>query len=471
FSISSSTLTSSNDGICRGATWNPNGMTVAGSKTQGSELNQLAYPEGLFIDDDGSIFIADRDNHRVIKYVPGASYGQIVAGDNKPGNNSNQLNTLTKVVVSQDGTMFICDRENKRVQRWSKNANHGETIMKNVTCWGLALDIEGSLYVSDMAGHRVMKWPQNQIVAGGNGKGNALNQLANPYHIFVDREQSIFIADKGNNRVLQWKKGETQGTVIAGFNGYGNGVDQLYRPYSVVVDQMKTAYVLEYINLRVTRWFQGEKSSSIIIGGPGFGLGSNQLYFPRDLAFDRQGNLYVADGNNHRIQMFSINKSASESSPSLQASPSNPALLIKCEQLDTEYLDNEPLLSRLVSSEILWCPSIQTVSAEPPKKKTKTRVNPVTRINIKREHRLDLIRSYMQEHPICTLTDLRAAIVSSEREEGLTIHSDRKTLDKLVDEPVMGPARFQTEPKAVLFGILKNTVGSVRSQILGTDFI
>jgi hypothetical protein len=40
----------------------------------------------------------------------------------------------------------------------------------------------------------------------------------------------------------------------------------------------------------------------------------------------------------------------------------------------------------------------------------------------------------MHEHPICTLTDLRATIMSSERDEGLTIHMDRKTLDKLVDE-------------------------------------
>jgi hypothetical protein len=92
------------------------------------------------------------------------------------------------------------------------------------------------------------------------------------------------------------------------------------------------------------------------------------------------------------------------------------------------------LLSRLLSSETLWRPSTQSVTTEVPKKKSKSRVNPVKRINIKREHRLDLIRSYMHEHPICTLTDLRAAIMSSERDEGLTIYMDRKTLDKLVDE-------------------------------------
>jgi hypothetical protein len=113
---------------------------------------------------------------------------------------------------------------------------------------------------------------------------------------------------------------------------------------------------------------------------------------------------------------------------------SNSPSLIKCEPIDAEHLDNEPLLSRLLSSESIWRPSTQSVPSEPAKKKSKTRVNPVKRINIKREHRLDLIRSYMHEHPICTLTDLRAAIMSNEREEGLTIHMDRKTLDKLVDE-------------------------------------
>ncbi|CAF0990231.1 unnamed protein product [Rotaria sordida] len=267
FSISSSTFAASTDGICRSATWNRNGITVAGGKGQGSSLNQLAYPEGVFVDDDGAIFIADRDNHRVIKYMPGASNGELVAGGNKPGNNSNQLYTPSKVVVGKHGTMFICDRINNRVQRWSKNANQGETIMKNITCWGLALDMEGSLYVSDMEGHQVIQWPQNRIVAGGNGKGN--------------------------NRIVKWAVGANQGTVIAGFNGYGNGVDQLYRPYAVVVDQMNTAYVLEYINLRVTRWFEGEKSSSIIIGGDGYGLGADKLNFPRDIAFDRQGNLYI----------------------------------------------------------------------------------------------------------------------------------------------------------------------------------
>ena len=116
-SSSSSTYTWPNSEICRNAKWNRHGVTVAGGKGQGSALDQLAYPEGLFVDDDGSVFVADRDNHRVVKYVRDASRGKLVAGGNKAGNSSSQLNTLTKVVVDKYGTMFICDRNNRRGQR------------------------------------------------------------------------------------------------------------------------------------------------------------------------------------------------------------------------------------------------------------------------------------------------------------------------------------------------------------------
>ena len=123
-----------------------------------------------------------------------------------------------------------------------------------------------------------------------------------------------------------------------------------------------------------------------------------------------------------------------ESLPTLPVRLFNSSSLIKCEPVDAEQLDNEPLLSRLISSEILWRPSIQPVPNATQRKKSKTRTNPVKRINVKREHRLDLIRAYMHEHPICTLSDLRVALMSKERDEGLTIHMDRKTLDKLIDE-------------------------------------
>ena len=39
--------------------WTQNGVTVAGGHGQGNALNQLDWPEGLDIDDEGVLFITD----------------------------------------------------------------------------------------------------------------------------------------------------------------------------------------------------------------------------------------------------------------------------------------------------------------------------------------------------------------------------------------------------------------------------
>lgn len=297
------------DGICAGATWNPKGITVAGGKGLGSALNQLSSPNGLFVD-GRTVYVADTDNGRIVKWAFGAISGEVVANGDHAANGSKLLRQPTKVVLDQEGTMFVCDRNNIRVLRYQRGSQQGETIMSNISCWGLAVDKRGSVYASDLEANRVMKWPGNELVAGGNGRGNAMNQLWSPYNLFVDDEQTIFIVDRGNNRIIKWRAGAQQGELVIESKGFGNDDDQLYKPMGVTVDEMGSVYVVEYINTRVVRWLPNAQSGSVIAGGPGYGSASNQLYFPRDVAFDRYGNLYVADTNNHRVQMYAIDKSA-----------------------------------------------------------------------------------------------------------------------------------------------------------------
>ncbi|CAF1325673.1 unnamed protein product [Adineta ricciae] len=296
------------DSICQGATWNRNGITVAGGLGLGSGLNQLYYPNGLFVDDRG-IYIADTNNHRVMKWSSGASNGEVIVNGNDQVDGK-PLGQLTKVVVDRDENVYVCDRDNKRVLKYRKDEKQGETILKDISCWGLALDNQGSLYVSDLEANLVMKWPDNLIVAGGNGRGNGLNQLSSPYNIFVDTSRTLFIVDRGNNRIMKWLAGAKEGQLAIASKGFGNADDQLYKPMGVTVDGMGSVYVVEYINTRVVRWLDNAQAGKVIIGGPGYGSSPAQLYFPRDVAFDRDGNLYVADTNNNRIQMYTIDKSA-----------------------------------------------------------------------------------------------------------------------------------------------------------------
>ena len=203
----------------------------------------------------------------------------------------------------------MCDRNNRRVQRWFQNDHHGQTIISNIGCWGVALDLEGSLYVSHYDEAHLTKWPGNEVMAGGNGVGSGLNQFSLLHQLFVDDERSVIIADWNNHRVMKWPAGAKEGVVVAGGNGQGDDMNQLNHPFAVAVDQMGTVYVLEYVNHRVTRWFKGAKSGSVIIGGVD-GSRNDQLQWPRDVKFDRHGNLYVADAHNHRVQMFAIDKSS-----------------------------------------------------------------------------------------------------------------------------------------------------------------
>lgn len=41
---------------------------MAGGNGQGTALNQLNVPRHIFIDDEHSVYVSDRDNHRVIKW-------------------------------------------------------------------------------------------------------------------------------------------------------------------------------------------------------------------------------------------------------------------------------------------------------------------------------------------------------------------------------------------------------------------
>ena len=39
-----------------------------------------------------------------------------------------------------------------------------------------------------------------KTVAGGNDEGSALNQLSNPYDVFVDSDENIYVADINNSQ-------------------------------------------------------------------------------------------------------------------------------------------------------------------------------------------------------------------------------------------------------------------------------
>ncbi|CAF3835226.1 unnamed protein product [Rotaria sordida] len=243
----------------------------------------------------------------------GDTNGQVVAGSHGQGNRLNQLNGPTDVLIDKEmDSLIICDYGNRQVIRWSRHSGttQGQILIDNISCFGLAMDDQRYLYISDTDKHEVRRYQigdkNGTIVAGGNGKGADLNQLNSPGYIFVDQQQTVYVSDWDNHRVMEWNKGEKKGIVVVGGQGQGNILTQLSHPNGLFVDTLGTIYVADSWNNRVMRWPKGAKQGTVIVGGNGKGAGANQFKVPTGLSFDRHGNLYVVDYYNHRVQRFSI---------------------------------------------------------------------------------------------------------------------------------------------------------------------
>eukprot|EP00928_Gymnodinium_smaydae_P039553 TRINITY_DN26998_c0_g2_i1.p1 TRINITY_DN26998_c0_g2~~TRINITY_DN26998_c0_g2_i1.p1 ORF type:complete len:297 (-),score=44.81 TRINITY_DN26998_c0_g2_i1:69-959(-) len=67
------------------------GECVAGGNLAGYELYQLSWPHNISLDSLGRMLIADFQNHRVLRWVPGQDRGVIVAGGQGLGSGLHQI--------------------------------------------------------------------------------------------------------------------------------------------------------------------------------------------------------------------------------------------------------------------------------------------------------------------------------------------------------------------------------------------
>lgn len=80
------------------------------------------------------------------------------------------------------------------------------------------------MYILDTTNYRVMKWqvgePLGYVVAGGRGAGAALNQISTSYGMFVDQQNNIYVSDNANARVTLWyATNTTSGVLVRLFHG------------------------------------------------------------------------------------------------------------------------------------------------------------------------------------------------------------------------------------------------------------
>ena len=165
-------LSDFNDRVMRfpwNSTSGTNGVIVAGTGVRGFSSAQLNGPSGIFVTDNGILYIADTNNHRIQKWIIGGSSGVTVAGTRTAGRGPSQLLFPLSVLVDSNGYMYITDNGNDRILRWAPHATIGECMAGCTGYWGvdssqlnapvsISFDSNGCLYVSDRQNNRVQKF-------------------------------------------------------------------------------------------------------------------------------------------------------------------------------------------------------------------------------------------------------------------------------------------------------------------------
>ncbi|CAF1388979.1 unnamed protein product [Didymodactylos carnosus] len=251
------------------------GTTVAGDTTgaNGSALNTLSLPYGVFVDQSQNVYVADTGNYRIMYWGNGMSTGSMVAGTGAYGNGSNELGGCEGIYVDSSGTMYITDFNNHRVVKWTAGAATGS------------------------------------VAAGGNGISNTTTQLGFPWGIAVDTTNSaMYIANWGLYSISKWSFGATSGSTYAGTAGIaGSTATTLLNPANIILDSYNNLYVADAYNMRIQMFCASSPTQGVTIAGINQqqGYTSLKLSMPYGLALDSGYNLYVADTMNHRIQKFS----------------------------------------------------------------------------------------------------------------------------------------------------------------------
>jgi DNA-binding beta-propeller fold protein YncE len=289
--------------------------------TVGNDDGQFGLPDGIGVDDAGSVWVADRDNNRVQRFTPDGRFREFKAlrrqhRSDLPG----RLNLPYDVAPDALGDVYVADTHNHRIQEFSPT---GKLIRK----WGslgsgsgqffqprgIAIDPFGNVWVADHENKRVQKFTADGRFLGrfgangGDGSfGGGPGEFNAPRGLSSDAEGNIYVADDANHRIV---KLSNDGAVLAIWGRAdlqpGTGDGEFNLPYGTAVDRFGHLWVADTLNNRLVEMTTDGVVLAKYGAGGGDGSAGNgpgefkELY---NVATDCAGNVYVTDKANWRVQ-------------------------------------------------------------------------------------------------------------------------------------------------------------------------
>jgi len=294
----------------------------------------LARVQDCVVDRDGNLYVADPDNHLVVKITP-AGLLTIAAGNGIRGGSGDggpatgaQLFLPTGLAFDNDGNLHLTSGglvqkvgQDGLIRRVAGGGvdDTGENIPAlNASFRGIASDIvfdrAGNLYISETQGHRVRRVTPEGLIAtfagtgtaGSSGDGGPATQatLNSPTGLAIDTAGNLFIAQSNDTRI---RKVTPEG-VISTFVPFGGNTGRI----PLIFDA--SGNLIVGLNQRI---FRVDSSGTLTPiagstdplapagdGGPAL---SASLFQVAGLAFDTLGNLFITEPPNFRIRKLAPN--------------------------------------------------------------------------------------------------------------------------------------------------------------------
>lgn len=257
------------------------GNGVAGLVDATGQSARFNSPNGLVSDPSGNVYVADRGNH-CIRKVTASGVVTTIAGNGTAGFADGQgsaamFSSPVAVALDSGGNFYVSDYGNYRIRKIT-SAGLVSTLAGNGTSayvdgtgtsarfkgpHGMAVDVQGNVYVADLHNHCIRKITSAGVVStlAGNGatafaEGTGTSATLNaPWGVAVDASGYVYAAEMNGQRIRKIApNGATMVVAGCGTAGFMNGTGTaaaFNNPHGIAVDSMGNIYVGEPNNSRV----------------------------------------------------------------------------------------------------------------------------------------------------------------------------------------------------------------------------
>lgn len=189
-------------GNARVVMFDKDGNPAGSFGAKGSEPGTLKNPRSVAVGADGRVYVADTGNDRIQVFTKEGILLFAFGGNTTVKKEQGLFSGPSKVALDPSDNIYVLDEGNERIQKFDSSAK----FVREYTLLGedFAVDQYGFLYVLDPGAGKVVEQDGTGNILGKFGSsGKGTGQFKKPAGVSVGADGSIIVADTGNARVMR----------------------------------------------------------------------------------------------------------------------------------------------------------------------------------------------------------------------------------------------------------------------------